>query len=115
MTLAEQTCKPMEPGTAPLSREEVRALQPQVAAWSLADGELRREFRFRDFHAAMDFVNDVAAMAAEQDHHPDFFISYKTVTLTLSTHKIGGLSLNDFIVAAKIDLLAARRQTEKAA
>ena len=57
----------------------------------------------------------MAAIANEQDHHPDIFISYNKVRLTLSTHKIGGLSLNDFIVAAKIDLLAPQRQREKAA
>jgi 4a-hydroxytetrahydrobiopterin dehydratase len=56
----------------------------------------------------MDFVNNVASIANDQDHHPDIFISYNTVRLTLSTHKIGGISINDFIVAAKIDLLASQ-------
>jgi 4a-hydroxytetrahydrobiopterin dehydratase len=55
----------------------------------------------------MNFVNSVAAIANEQDHHPDIVISYNKVQLTFSTHKIGGLSLNDFIVAARVDLLAA--------
>jgi 4a-hydroxytetrahydrobiopterin dehydratase len=68
-----------------------------------------------DFRQAMDFVNSVAAIANEQDHHPDVFISYNKVQFTLSTHKIGGLSLNDFIVAAKIDLAADQQRIGQAA
>ncbi len=79
------------------------------------DTEIKREFRFKDFRQAMEFVNSVAAIANEQDHHPDIFISYNKVQLTLSTHKIGGLSLNDFIVAAKIDLAADRHGIGQAA
>jgi 4a-hydroxytetrahydrobiopterin dehydratase len=103
--LADQTCKPVQIGTASLSRMEAEALLPQVPAWSLGEKEIRREFRFKDFGQAMDFVNNVASISNEQDHHPDIFISYNKVRLALSTHKIGGLSMNDFIMAAKIDLL----------
>ena len=109
MILAEQTCKPVQSATAPLSPAEAQALLLQVPAWSLEGQEIKRAFRFKDFREAMDFANKVAAIANEQDHHPDIFISYSKVLLTLSTHKIGGLSLNDFIMAAKIDLLADRR------
>ena len=108
MKLAEQACKPVQSGTAPLSRREAEALLLQVPTWSLGGEEIRREFRFKDFRQAMDFVHGVASIANDQDHHPDIFISYNTVRLTLSTHKIGGLSLNDFIVAAKIDLLVSQ-------
>ena len=79
---------------------------PQIHAWSLEEKELKKELRFTDFREAMIFVNKIATVANEQDHHPDIGISYNVVQLTLSTHKIGGLSLNDFILAAKIDLLA---------
>lgn len=65
----------------------------------------QREFRFKDFGKAMEFVNEVAEVAEEQDHHPDICVFYNKVNLTLSTHKIGGLSRNDFILAAKIDEL----------
>jgi 4a-hydroxytetrahydrobiopterin dehydratase len=108
MKLAEQACKPVQAGAAPLSRKEAEALLLQVPTWSLGEKEIRREFRFKDFRRAMDFVNNVASIANDQDHHPDIFISYNTVRLTLSTHKIGGISINDFIVAAKIDLLASQ-------
>ncbi len=107
MKLAEMTCNPIKKGTAPLSHTETEALIPQIAAWSLGEKEIKREFRFKDFREAMNFVNKIAAAANEQDHHPDIFISYNIVQLTLSTHKIDGLSLNDFILAAKIDLLTA--------
>jgi 4a-hydroxytetrahydrobiopterin dehydratase len=106
MKLSEQTAKPVSKGTVLLSRREAEALLQEVPLWSLGEGTIERELRFRDFRAAMEFVNRVAQLANEQDHHPDIFISYNTVRLTLSTHKIGGLSMNDFIVAAKIDLLA---------
>jgi 4a-hydroxytetrahydrobiopterin dehydratase len=107
MKLAEMTCTPIKKDTAPLPLTEAESLMPQIPAWSLGEKEIKREFRFKDFHEAMNFVNKVAAAANEQDHHPDIGISYNVVQLTLSTHKIGGLSLNDFILAAKIDLLDA--------
>ena len=107
MKPVEMSCSPIKKGTPPLSRTEAESLMPQIAAWSLGEKEIKREFRFKDFREAMNFVNKVAGVAHEQDHHPDIFISYSLVRLTLSTHKIGGLSLNDFILAAKIDQLAA--------
>ncbi len=115
MKLMEQKCQPIKTGTPPLSGKEVEALLLQIPAWSLADGELVREFRFGDFRQAMNFVNVVAGIANEEDHHPDIFISYNRVRITLSTHKIGGLSLNDFIVAAKTGLKAEQYLSEKAA
>ena len=105
MKLAEQACKPVRTGTASLSRKEAETLLLQAPTWSLGEKEITKEFRFGDFRQAVDFVNNVASIANDQDHHPDIFISYNKVRLTLSTHKIGGLSMNDFIVAAKIDLL----------
>ncbi len=105
MKLSEQTCKPVKAGDVPLSRKEAEELLREVPKWTLGEKTTGREFRFKDFRQAMDFVNNVAALANEQDHHPDIYIYYNKVQLTLSTHKIGGLSKNDFIVAAKIDLL----------
>ena len=115
MKLTEQKSKPIAKGTAPLSQKETEELLSDVPLWTLSGGSIEREFRFADFRKAMEFVNRVAAIANEEDHHPDIFISYGKVRLTLSTHKIGGLSLNDFIVAAKIDLVADQYQVGKAA
>jgi 4a-hydroxytetrahydrobiopterin dehydratase len=115
MKLSEQTAKPVAKGTVPLSQKEAEELVRDIPLWTLGIGAIEREFRFRNFREAMEFVNQVAALANEQDHHPDIFISYSNVRLTLSTHKINGLSLNDFIVAAKIDRLAEQRRNGKAA
>ena len=109
MKLAEQACKPVQAGTAPLSHEETEELLREIPQWSLSEKSIQRESHFKDFRQAMDFVNNVASIANDQDHHPDIFISYNKVRLILSTHKIGGLSLNDFIMAAKIDLLTVQR------
>ncbi|HYA88915.1 MAG TPA: 4a-hydroxytetrahydrobiopterin dehydratase [Nitrospirota bacterium] len=115
MKLPEQNTKSVTVAATPLSLKELEALLQQTPAWSLGEKEIVRDFRFKDFRDAMRFVNDVAAIANEQDHHPDIFISYNKVRVTLSTHKIGGLSLNDFVVAAKIDELADLQRPGKAA
>jgi 4a-hydroxytetrahydrobiopterin dehydratase len=115
MNLAEQTCTPIKTGATPLSLKEAEALLLQIPAWKLGEKAIEREFHFKDFHQSMNFAINVAEIANGQDHHPDIFISYNRVRLTLSTHKIGGLSLNDFIVAAKIDLLAEQQRGERAA
>ncbi len=115
MKLYEQTCRPIKSGDPPLVRKEAEDLMRQIPTWSFEEKELGKEFRFKDFREAMKFVNRVAEIANEQDHHPDIFISYNRVKIVLSTHKIGGLSLNDFIMAARIDLLADREHIERAA
>jgi 4a-hydroxytetrahydrobiopterin dehydratase len=109
MKLTEQKAKPIAKGTTPLSQKEAEELVRDIPLWSLGIRAIEREFHCKDFREAMEFVDQVAKLANEQDHHPDIFISYNKVQLTLSTHKIGGLSLNDFIVAAKIDQLADKR------
>lgn len=115
MKLAELKTKAVDRGAIPLSADVAKKYQPEIPQWSLTDGAIAREFRFRDFQHAMGFVNRIAGIASTQDHHPDIFISYNKVRLTLTTHKIGGLTLNDFIVAAKVDLVADQQRSEKAA
>ncbi len=115
MKLSEQKCQTIQSGTPPLPVKAAEALLLHIPGWSMDKGELRREYKFRDFRQAMDFVNRVAGIANEEDHHPDIFISYNKVRITLSTHKINGLSMNDFIVAAKTDLKAEDYINEKAA
>ena len=76
------------------------------AGWLLlrdGDHRIRRQFKFNDFKEAMIFVNKVAELANAEDHHPDIKIVYSKVQLDLFTHAVGGLSENDFIMAAKID------------
>jgi 4a-hydroxytetrahydrobiopterin dehydratase len=105
MTLAEQKCETCRAGTPTLSKEEAGEMLQETPNWVLKDKAIEREFKFGDFREAIDFVNAVADVAEPQDHHPDIHISYNKVRLELSTHKIGGLSRNDFILAAKIDKL----------
>jgi len=109
-TLTEKRCKPCEGGTAPLSTTEAHGQLARLATgWQLgADGKsLRREFRFVDFYRTMSFVNAIAHIANQDDHHPDLEVGYNYCRVRYSTHSIGGLSENDFICAAKIDLVAA--------
>jgi 4a-hydroxytetrahydrobiopterin dehydratase len=106
MVLADQKCEPCRSGTPPLSHEDAEILRREVPDWALKEADIERTFKFGGFKEAMRFVNRVAGAAEEEGHHPDIHISYNTVRLELSTHKIGGLSRNDFILAAKIDALA---------
>lgn len=80
-------------------------LSREIPLWNLKGQSIEKEFRFRDFKDSISFVNRIAEIAESEDHHPDIYISYNKVVLTLTTHKIGGLSRNDFILAAKIDRL----------
>jgi len=71
----------------------------ELDGWSMDDNKLEKEFKFSDFFNAMKFVNTVAGIAEKEGHHPDIYIFYNKVKLTLSTHAVGGLSINDFILA----------------
>jgi 4a-hydroxytetrahydrobiopterin dehydratase len=101
--LSEKRCVPCEGGTPPLEEFKVKDLMKEVPLWSLKNGRLFRQFKFRNFLEAMKFVNTVAKLAEEESHHPDILIHYNRVDLDLWTHAVKGLSENDFILAAKID------------
>lgn len=106
--LVNKKCVPCEGGVPPFTPEQVKEYKPQIAdAWEVVeDGKkLKRKFKFKDFKEAMTFVNKVAVVAEEEQHHPDIKIFYSIVEITLWTHAIMGLSENDFIMAAKIDQL----------
>lgn len=92
-------------GIKPLSREDAQDYLDEVSGWSLDTDakKISKEFKFSDFIGAINFVNLVADIAEQEGHHPDIHIHYNKVELVLSTHAIGGLSENDFIVAAKVD------------
>jgi 4a-hydroxytetrahydrobiopterin dehydratase len=103
MKLTDEKCVPCHAGGTPLAAEEARELAREIPAWTLSEKQLDRELKFKNFREAMAFVNKTAGAAEEDGHHPDIFVSYNRVRLTLSTHRVGGLSRNDFILAAKID------------
>lgn len=104
--LTNKKCIPCEAGTPPLSADQVQSYLGQVQGWELQEGvKIKKEFRFKDFKSAIQFVDGVAECAEQEGHHPGILITYNKVKITLSTHAIGGLSENDFILAAKIDAL----------
>jgi len=96
--------------TSRLGSGDVKALLEQIHAdWSVSeDGQaIRRSFRFKNYYQTIAFVNALAWVAHQQDHHPDLEVGYKHCNVRYSTHSVGGLSENDFICAARIDSLAA--------
>lgn len=88
-----------------MSMDEAARLAGEVPEWALKESCIEREFKFRDFKGSIAFVNLVAGLAESQGHHPDILILYGKVRLTLTTHRAGGLTRNDFILASKIDRL----------
>ncbi|MDP3901502.1 MAG: 4a-hydroxytetrahydrobiopterin dehydratase [bacterium] len=106
--LIKKHCIPCEGGVSPLDEIEIKEYLKQVPEWSFIKSphhSIDREFKFRNFIEAMEFVNKVADLAEREGHHPDITINYNKVNLSLWTHAIGGLFENDFILAAKIDKL----------
>lgn len=107
MSLKERTCVPCEGGVPKLTEREVADLLPQVDGWEARDEKLHKLRTFPDFAKAMEFVDAMAEVAEAEGHHPDFCVHYNRVDVTIWTHAIGGLSENDFILAAKIDALGS--------
>ena len=102
--LAEKTCVPCRGGVPPLTADEIQPLRAQVQDWVVVNNHhLEREFKFPDFKSALEYVNKAGAIAEEQGHHPDIFLAWGKVRITIWTHKIDGLTESDFILAAKID------------
>jgi 4a-hydroxytetrahydrobiopterin dehydratase len=103
--LAGKHCVPCKGGVAPLRGSAVADLQRKLGGdWQVVDEHhLEKTFTFKDFREALEFVNRVGGIAEEQGHHPDFFLTWGKVGLTIMTHKIDGLTENDFILAAKAD------------
>jgi len=86
-----------------LSQNEIDQRMKNLTGWSLQGDEIRKQYTFKDFPAAIAFVNRLAPEAEAADHHPDILINYKRVTLTYSTHSEGGLTEKDFAGAAVAD------------
>ena len=109
MDLTNKKCEPCEGGTKPFDKSEAeKYLSMLKAGWELIEEDefkIRKKYKFETFRDAVNFINKVADLAESEDHHPNIFNSYNRVTITLFTHSIGGLSINDFILASKIELL----------
>jgi 4a-hydroxytetrahydrobiopterin dehydratase len=105
-SLLHQRCRSMI-GQPVMSPADIAAHLPQVPGWAVVEGSLERAFHFADFHRTMAFVNAVAWVAQQEDHGPDLMVSWTTCRVRFNTHDVNGLSLNDFICAAKVDDLTA--------
>lgn len=108
--LAQQHCVPRKGSEHALDHGAVADLLAILPGWRLAnDGKaIVKDYRFADFHHTLGFINAVGFMANQEDHHPDLVAGYGHCEVLWSTHDVGGLSLNDFICAAKVEALLAR-------
>lgn len=105
--LRDQQCAPIAKGTSHLNEEQLHEYMTAIPQWSLTSSHaaIHREFHFKNYYETMTFVNAVAWVAHQQDHHPDLEVSYSRCKIVYTTHTVAGLSLNDFICAAHIDAL----------
>jgi 4a-hydroxytetrahydrobiopterin dehydratase len=106
--LTDRKCVPCEGGAAPLPRSAAETLLRDVTGWALSDdgAAIRKTVACKDFMGAVGLIQRIAPLAEADNHHPDLHLTgYRKLTIELSTHAIGGLSENDFILAAKIDQL----------
>ena len=112
VSLSEKRCKPCEGGVAPLSREAAREMLAEIdGAWQLSDDGrwISRSFEFPAWSRTIGFVNAVAWIATTEGHHPEMIVNYGSCDVRYRTTAIDGLSENDFICAAKVDLMAAQQ------
>ncbi len=106
-SLARERCAELPSGTPPLTAEEARQLAGAVARdWNVDAAEIRREFTSKSFNAAFGLTTRIALLAESQNHHPELQVAWGRLVVRLTTHSVGGLSRNDFIMAARIDRLA---------
>jgi 4a-hydroxytetrahydrobiopterin dehydratase len=104
--LSTRRCHPLE-GGAPMTAVEIERHLALVIDWRCEGGAIEKTFTFADYHHTMAFVNAVAWIAHAEDHHPDLAVGYGRCTVRFHTHSVGGISINDFICAAKVDALLA--------
>ena len=108
MKLIHKKCLPCHKGTLPLSKKKALSYLQELSEWRLAGNAKRIEagYRMKNFISAVKLIQKIAAIAEKEDHHPDIHLTgYRNLKIELSTHAIGGLSENDFILAAKISRL----------
>jgi 4a-hydroxytetrahydrobiopterin dehydratase len=103
MDLSRKSCVPCEGGVPRVEGAALAELLASVPGWRLAGDRIQRHLRFADFRAAIAFVVAMSELAESEGHHPDFSVHYSAVDVEIWTHAVGGLTENDFILAAKID------------
>jgi 4a-hydroxytetrahydrobiopterin dehydratase len=107
VALAEKECVPCKGEVPALKGNDLTRLAGELRpGWEVVkEHHLEREFKFKDFREALTFTNGVGELAEQQGHHPDIYLSWGKVKVTIWTHKIDGLTESDFVLAAKIDKL----------
>jgi 4a-hydroxytetrahydrobiopterin dehydratase len=105
--LLKESCTPATKGEAVLDSSSAKELVTLLENWELAtdNQSITRSFKFKNYYETISFVNSVAWIANQQDHHPDLYVTYNQCKITYTTHSVGGLSRNDFICAARINQL----------
>src|SRR3989338_7826438 len=91
------------PSAKRLESQEAAALMPQLSGWTITGEVLTKSFQFKNYYETMAFINAAAWIAHQEDHHPDIAFGYNQCVIKLSTHSVKGISINDYICAAKID------------
>ena len=104
-SLASQHCQPRKGADEAIAATDASAMLADLSGWRIDGREIVKDFRFDDFYRTIAFVNALAWMANREDHHPDLEVGYGHCRVHWSTHDVGGLSLNDFICAAKTETL----------
>ena len=104
--LLNQKCRTREGGSA-MSAQEVHSHLDAVPGWLANDGAIEKTFSFKNFHETMAFVNALAWICHVEDHHPALAVSYDRCVVRFNTHSVGGISVNDFVCAAKVNALVA--------
>jgi len=104
--LHQQPCSPVNKDSGTLNAQQIKDYLQQITHWNITtEQEIQRTFTFNDYDQTIAFVNTVASIAQQEDHHPELQVSYKNCIVTFTTHAVNGLTLNDFICAAKINKL----------
>jgi 4a-hydroxytetrahydrobiopterin dehydratase len=111
--LAQKECGSCKGGVEALKGEELAGLERDLGnGWEVVhDHHLEREYKFENFRKALDFTNKVGELAEQQNHHPDIYLAWGKVKLTLWTHKIDGLTESDFVFAAKVNQISQDKRT----
>lgn len=103
--LTSKRCKPCEGGMPPLTDAKADSLLQQLDGWQRFAHKISKTYRFKDYYQTMAFVNAIAWVSHREDHHPDLSVGYNRCQVEYTTHAVQGLSENDFICAAKLDML----------
>ncbi len=103
--LNQQACKPISESSPALTAAKVADYLKELPGWAIDAGQLTKTFPFKNYYETTAFLNATAWISHRQDHHPDIALGYNKITMRYSTHTVKGLSINDFICAARVEAL----------